>query len=195
MNVVALERSVSDLGKKAALSRARLFELIKKNSYRYSPTQEFSLSSGEKSNFYFNMKMTMLVPEGINLIADVLEHRLAAHGTKYVAGLELGAVPLIMAACMRDHSALIVRKAKKEHGTKELVEGPKPPKDTEVILLDDVTTKGGSVLAAVREVRSIGCKVKTVITLVDRQSGAREKLASESVTLEPIFTLADFHNA
>jgi orotate phosphoribosyltransferase len=193
MNVVPLERGNSEQKKLADTARASLLQKIVDKSYRYSPTAEFKLASGATSNFYFDMKMTMLDPEGISLIADVLADRLSKHGAKYVAGLELGAVPLIMAACMKGYHALIVRKDKKGHGTKKLVEGPMPGAGEEVILLDDVTTKGDSVLTAVKEVRAAGCVVKTVITLVDRQDEARQKLLANGVTLEPIFTLGDFH--
>ena len=175
-------------------AREKLFKLIKEKSYRYSPTAEFNLSSGGKSNFYFDMKMTMLDPVGIDLIADLLVEKLAKQNGKYVAGLELGAVPLIMAACLRGYHALIVRKEQKGHGTKRLLEGPLDP-TAEVVLLDDVTTKGDSVLAAIKEVRKAGCTVTTVITLVDRQDEARQKLKDVGVTLDPIFTLNDFHPA
>ena len=190
MSVVPLERG-NPQGPDAA--RDSLLQIIVAKSYRYSPTAEFKLASGGTSNFYFDMKMTMLDPKGIALIAEVLADKLSKHSARYVAGLELGAVPLIMAACMKGYHALIVRKDKKGHGTKKLVEGPPAPAGAEVILLDDVTTKGESVLAAALEVRAAGCTVKTVITLVDRQDEARQKLAADGLALEPIFTLNDFH--
>lgn len=195
MNVVALESGNPDLKKRADEARDKLFHIIKTKSYDYSPTPKFKLASGEPSNFYFDMKMTMLDPDGIALIGDVLKRKLSEHSAEYVAGLELGAVPLIIAACMKGYRGLIVRKDKKEHGTKKLVEGPLPPEGTEVILLDDVTTKGGSVLTAVMEVRKAKCKVNTVITLVDREDEARQTLMARGVTLEPIFTLSDFRRA
>ena len=195
MKVVPLDRGNSDPEKDAAAARARLFQIITARSYRYSPTAEFKLVSGGTSNFYFDMKMTMLDPQGISLIGEVLKAKLSEHSAEYVAGLELGAVPLIIAACMKGYRGLIVRKDKKGHGTKKLVEGPLPAPGTEVILFDDVTTKGDSVLAAVREVRKARCFVKTVVTLVDRQDMARQKLAADGVNLEPIFTLDDFHKA
>ena len=194
MNLIAKDRATDTLSE-TENSRASLLAIIKKESYRYSPTAEFTLSSGVKSNFYFDMKMTMLDPSGAHLIADVLAETLSHHKTRYVAGLELGAVPLIVAACMRGCHGLIVRKDKKGHGTKKLVEGPLPPKGTEVIVLDDVTTKGDSVLTAVHELRAAGCKVRTVVTLVDREDEARDRLAAEEITLVPVFTLADFHTA
>jgi len=193
MNVVAIERGTAVLKNDTEAARESLLQIITEKSYRYSPTADFKLSSGDTSNFYFDMKMTMLDPSGIVLIADILDEMLSQRGVKYVAGLELGAVPLVMAACMRGHYALIVRKDKKGHGAKKLLEGPMPPAGVEVILVDDVTTKGGSVLTAVKEVRAAGCEVKTVITLVDRQDEARKKLSDNGIALEAIFTLDDFY--
>jgi orotate phosphoribosyltransferase len=195
MNIVSLGRGNQDLKKRADEGRDKLFQIIKAKSYDYSPKPIYKLASGEMSNYYFDMKMTMLDPDGISLIGDVLKERLSRHNAGYVAGLELGAVPLIIAACMHGYRGLIVRKDKKEHGTKKLVEGPLPPGNTEVILLDDVTTKGGSVLTAVMEVRKAKCVVNTVITLVDREDEARQTLVAKGVTLEPIFTLTDFRTA
>ena len=195
MNLMTKERATTNASDKHERARASLLAVIKEKSYRYSPTAEFTLASGAKSKFYFDMKMTMLHPDGARLIADVLSEKLSHHKTRYVAGLELGAVPLIVAACMRGCHGLIVRKDKKGHGTRKLVEGSLPSEGTEVIVLDDVTTKGDSVLTAVSEVRAAGCLVKTVLTLVDREDEAQEKLRSAGITLEPIFTLADFHTA
>ena len=175
------------------MTKRNLLQIITEKSYRYSPTADFKLASGASSKFYFDMKMTMLDPDGIVLIAEILDEMLSQRGVKYVAGLEMGAIPLVMAACMRGHHALIVRKDKKGHGAKKLLEGPTPPVGTEVILVEDVTTTGGSVLAAVDEVRASGYKVKTVITLVDRQAGAREKLLANGIELEAIFTLDEFN--
>lgn len=192
MNVVAIDHGTSKIENGGDSVRERLLQIITEKSYRYSPTADFKLASGASSKFYFDMKMTMLDPDGIVLIAEILDEMLSQRGVKYVAGLEMGAIPLVMAACMRGHHALIVRKDKKGHGAKKLLEGPTPPAGTEVILVDDVTTKGGSVLTAVNEVRAAGCEVKTVITLVDRQDEAREKLLDNEIELEAIFTLDDF---
>ena len=172
-------------------TRANLLDLIKTRAYHFWE-EGFVLSSGETSKYYFDMKQVTLNPKGIALIASMLDDRLKLHEVQFVAGLELGAVPLVMAACMRGYNALIVRKQPKEHGTENLIEGRIPWAGQEVIVLEDVTTTGESALKAVAAIRSIGCTVRTAITLVDRLQGATTRLAANGITLEAIFTMDDF---
>jgi orotate phosphoribosyltransferase len=81
----------------------------------------------------------------------------------------------------------VVRKEKKGHGTDQVIDGNFQP-NTAVVLFEDVTTKGGSVMQAVRAVRAQGGTVKTIITLVDRLEGAAENLEREGITLQAIYT-------
>ncbi len=90
----------------------------------------------------------------------------------------------------RPINGFVVRKERKDHGTTKRIEGNFRPQST-VVLFDDVTTKGGSVMQAVRAVREQGATVKTVITLVDRLEGAAENLRREGIDLVPIFTTRD----
>ena len=138
------------------------------------------------------MKPTTFDPEGISLIADIIYGRLLKEKVDAIGGLELGAVPIISAVSQRSWperpiNGFIVRKEKKGHGTDKKIDGNFLP-NSDVILFDDVTTKGGSVLQAVRAVRERGAIVKKVITVVDRLEGARHNLANEGVELVPILT-------
>jgi orotate phosphoribosyltransferase len=104
-------------------------------------------------------------------------------------------VPIISSVCARswpDHpiDGFIVRKEKKGHGTDKKIDGNFKP-NSNVILLDDVTTKGGSVMQAVEAVRTQGAKVVKIITIVDRLEGAAERLRKEGIELIPIFTTRD----
>jgi orotate phosphoribosyltransferase len=154
------------------------------------------LASGRTSDIYFDMKMPMFDAETIDLIALALLDRLREEEAEYIGGLEMGAVPLVAAVVCRSWperpvKGFFVRKAVKEHGTQKKIEGHFDPQGT-IVLLDDVTTTGGSVLEAVRAVRDRGATVQTVLTIVDRQEGAAETLAGEGLRLRPLFTRADF---
>lgn len=178
-----------------ARERGRLLEIIKKESL-LTEGGPFKLASGALSNYYLDMKPTAFDPEGAALIAEIVYNMLLdENGVDSIGGLELGAVPIISGVCQRswpDHPmrGFVVRKEKKGHGTDKKIDGNFKNGDT-VVLFDDVTTKGGSVMEAVHAVRARGAVVKKIITIVDRLEGARANLAKEGIDLVAIFTTED----
>src|ERR1700747_1740231 len=108
-------------------SRARLYEIIRRRSFGRG---EITLASGRKSDFYFNLKPTMLDPEGAALLAELTYEALKDDNLDYVGGLEMGAVPLAGAIAqlswLKNHpiAAVFVRKKPKEHGARLATEGP-----------------------------------------------------------------------
>lgn len=179
-----------DAGKARLLSRLRNLAMIN--------GQEMQLASGRTSDIYFDMKMPMFDPETINLIADEVLRRVRDERAQLIGGLELGAVPIIAAVVCKSYPehpvyGFFVRKTVKEHGTRKKIEGHFN-KGQRIVLLDDVTTTGGSVLEAVREVRIMGGYVNTVLTIVDREEGARENLEREGIALSALFTKVDFRS-
>ena len=120
--------------------------------------------------------------------------------TDYVAGLTLGADPLVsgVAVCsaldQRLVDALIVRKEPKGHGTAAWIEGPEFPEGTKVTVLEDVITTGGSAIKAVKQLRDGGYEVKRVVSIVDRQENGEADTAMKLAGLELIslYTLKDF---
>lgn len=182
-------------------ARARLIEIVKERSYQVGP--EMKLASGRTSTHYFNMKPTMLDPEGAHLIAMLVIEQLAADKVKadLIGGLELGAVPIASAVCAVSHiaghplRAFLVRKQAKDHGTKSLVEGlgrGETLAGKRVVIVEDVTTTGGSSIKAAEAVRAEGAEVLRVITIVDRQEGADAAFKSAALEFHPLLTMADF---
>ena len=175
--------------------RERLLEIIKANSLLTG--SQFTLASGQRSNFFFDMKKTMFLPEGASLAADLIFELMAADtDVEAVGGLEIGAIPIAVAVAARSWptrpiNAFFVRKAAKDHGAINLIDGQFRP-GSKVILFEDVTTTGGSVMKAVRAVRDQGCAVRKIITIVDRDEGATANLAKEGLQLVPVFTMEDF---
>jgi orotate phosphoribosyltransferase len=190
---------VSGARPRTGADRARLVAIVKDRSFQNGP--EMKLASGRTSTFYFNMKPTMLHPEGAHLIGSLVLDTLGGEPADYVGGLEMGAVPIATAACTVSHSrgvplpAFFVRKQAKEHGTQSLIEGL-PRGETlsgkRVVLVEDVTTTGGSALKAAQAVKNAGGAIKCVITVVDRQEGAAEAFNAAGLTFRPILTLDDF---
>jgi orotate phosphoribosyltransferase len=181
----------------AALSKdkERLLSIIKERSF-LTKGGPFKLASGAMSDYYLDMKPTTFSPEGLKLIAEIAFGMLRDEANlDSIGGLELGALPIISAVSMRSQAdrpvdGFIVRKEKKGHGTDKKIDGNFRP-NTSVVLFEDVTTRGGSVMQAVNAVRAQGATVSKVITIVDRLEGAAESLKKEGIKLVPIFTIND----
>jgi len=182
-----------------AAARTRLRRIIAEKSF--SEGGEIRLASGRTSSFYFNMKPTMMDPEGAVLIAALIVDALKDEPVDYIGGLEMGAVPIVSVvapasfAAGRPIPAFFVRKKTKEHGTRRRIEGLAPGASLDgrdVVIVEDVTTTGGSALEAVRLVREAGGRVRTVLTLVDRGEGAAEALAAEGLALNALFHAEEF---
>ncbi|MBV1703694.1 MAG: orotate phosphoribosyltransferase [Hyphomicrobiales bacterium] len=160
-----------------------------------------TLASGKRSDFYFDMKPSMLDPRGALLIAQAIHAEARALGASHVGGLEMGAVPITGAVCLysatTDHpvEGFFVRKKPKEHGARKLVEGLKKG-DTlagrRVIVVEDVTTTGGSALVALEAVKMDGAVIAGVVTIVDRQDGAEEAFAAAGVPFRSLFKASAF---
>jgi orotate phosphoribosyltransferase len=177
--------------------RQRLLSIIKAESLLTG--SEFTLASGQRSGFFFDMKKTMFHPEGAALVGDIIFEMIADDvDVSYVGGLEIGAIPMAVSVSLkswpvRPIHAFFVRKAPKDHGAINLIDGQFRP-GQKVILFEDVTTTGGSVMKAVRAVRDQGCTVKKIITIVDRGEGAGKNLEKENLELVSIFTMDDFRD-
>ena len=179
--------------------RETLFDIISRRSLRTG--REFTLASGRKSTVYFNLKPAMLAPDGARLIGAALAEKAVALGADYVGGLEMGAVPLVSAAAAmsavagRPVGAVFVRKAVKEHGTRSLIEGLAEGDTLEgkhVLVVEDVTTTGGSSLKAVAALREAGARVEHVLTVVDREEGATEAFSAEGIALHALYKKSEF---
>ncbi len=172
----------------------RLREIIRTRSLLTAG--EFRLASGRTSGFFFDMKKTMFDPEGASLIADAILAAIADEPVDAVGGLEMGAVPIVAAVCVkswpqRPLHGFFVRKETKDHGTRQRIDGSLPA-GARVIVFEDVTTTGGSALQAVNVVREQGCRTSRVITVVDRLEGARQNLRDHGLDLVSLFTRDDF---
>jgi orotate phosphoribosyltransferase len=142
----------------------------------------------------------MMDPRGARLCADAFLARVPP-GTDYVGGIEMGAVPVTAAmAAISDVQGkpvrtFFVRKAVKDHGTRQLVEGLTDGESLQgkkVLVTEDVVTTAGSVLQAVEAVRAAGGVVTDALVIVDRQEGGAENLAQHGVTLHSVFVGDDF---
>ncbi|HXQ94724.1 MAG TPA: orotate phosphoribosyltransferase [Thermoplasmata archaeon] len=153
----------------------------------------FTLTSGQTSDVYVDVKRATTDPERLARIAEQLARHVG--DAERFAGMELGAVPLVVAlALVARRPYAIVRKAARTHGTGRRVEGDVPA-GAKVLVVEDVTTTGGSVVETVGLLRDAGATVERVVCVVDREQGARERLAAIGVRLEPLVTLAELRGS
>jgi orotate phosphoribosyltransferase len=174
--------------------RDRLRQIIEEKSLLTG--QSFTLASGKASNFFVNLKQTMLDPEGSNLLAELILDVLEKHDIRNFGGLEMGAVPLVAAVCTKSFpqypvNTFFVRKKVKDHGAAKLIDGHLD-EGAEVLIVDDVVTTGQSAMQAVEAARSRGCRVSKILAIVDRQEGGRENLKNQGIELISLFTRTDF---
>jgi orotate phosphoribosyltransferase len=180
----------------------RLRAIIRQKSYRSG--QAIRLTSGKTSTFYINLKPTMMDPEGAALLAKLVLAEARAVGAELVGGLEMGAVPIVSAVAAESYrsangggriAGFFVRKKPKEHGVQALIEGLDDSQSLDgrrVMIVEDVTTTGGSILQAVEAARAAGAEIAGILTVVDRNEGAREAVAEHGLELTSLFTAADF---
>lgn len=175
-------------------NRARLAELVNELAVVRG---KVTLASGLESNFYVDMRRATLHHEAAPLIGHVMLDLLEENGFSVdevdaVGGLTMGADPvataMLHAAAARglDLDAFVVRKAAKDHGMKRQIEGPSV-EGKRVVVLEDTSTTGGSPIQAVDALRAAGAQVLAVAVIVDRNTGARERI--EAADLPYLYAL------
>ena len=170
-----------------------LLKLLKEKAYKRG---EYTLSSGVKSEHYVNCKPVTLSCEGNALLSHLLIEKVEDNAVA-VAGLTLGADPLVCGIAQKAYynnhkplDALIIRKNVKGYGTKDRIEGPKPPKGSVVTVLEDVTTTGSSAISAVKVLRDAGYVVNRVVAIVDRME-CHSTWVENDLEFVSLFTLED----
>jgi len=153
-------------------------------------TGEFLLRSGAVSHEYFDKYRFEADPDLLRALAMALRP-LVPEDTEVIAGLELGGVPLaVMLSQITGIPTAFVRKQAKPYGTLRLAEGTEVD-GQRVLVIEDVVTSGGQVVASVADLRAAGAEVDYALCVIDRQAGGPEALADVGVALRPLFTMAE----
>lgn len=157
---------------------------------------DFLLSSGQRASYYINGKQVTLHPWGGLAVGRILQPLIPAE-TQAVAGLTLGADPIVTAASVvaayegRSLTALIIRKEAKGHGTQAYIEGPTLPPGAAITVLEDVVTTGQSAMKAVARLQEAGYTVNGVIALVDREQGGAELYQQAGLPFQSVFSIRE----
>ena len=158
--------------------------LLEKGAIKFG---DFVLTSGKRSRYYVDIKDAATDPDVLGLISELFT---GAIGKKKIAGVELGAVPLLVATAIRKGLPYIIIRKERKHGTGKLTIG-EVEKGEEIEILEDVVTTGGSIMKAVNYLRECGAIVKKAYCVVDREEGGRELLESNNVQLVPLIRISE----
>ena len=175
--------------------RRELIDLLQARALR---TGQFTLASGKSSHYYVDGRQVTLSAAGASLIGRAVVAQLDDLGpVAAIGGLTMGADPIVGATLAEagrgfrpDLLGFLVRKAAKTHGTGQLVEGPVQA-GMPVVIVEDVTTTGGSALQAVDAVETMGCRVVCVLTLLDRLEGAAAAFERRGLDFRSLVTIRD----
>lgn len=171
-------------------SKEYLISILKDNNV--FKTGDFVLSSGKKSNYYIDMKKAITEPNILKTIAELIDQAIINEKIDKVAGPALGAVPIATALSLKSEIPLLmIRKEKKGYGTSKLIEGELNEGDN-VVVVEDVTTTGGSLLKAIKAIQENGGIVKKAFVVVDREEGAISSLKDEGILIEPLISVNEF---
>lgn len=156
----------------------------------------FTLASGQKSNYYINSKKAILNSEALWLTTEILYEMTKYLNIDAVGGLEVGAIPLVASLSQRFYKhkpveGFFIRKQSKNHGSQDLIEGLLQP-NMRVAVLDDVLTTGQSALQAINQIKKAGAEPVITISIVDRNQGAKELL--KDYNYQSIFHIKELLN-
>lgn len=175
-------------------ARRELHGLLAERAFRFG---DFVLSSGRRSDIYFNGKQVTLEGRGLYLVSQLILARCRELGVDAIGGLTLGADPIASGVAALSGAdaplrAFIVRKEAKGHGTGALIEGPPLRAGDRVMLVDDVITTGGSLLKAVDALVDTGVVVVEALAVVDREEGGRNNIEARGIPVHALFTRSEF---
>lgn len=174
------------------VSKEYLIDILKEN--KVFKEGHFVLSSGKESTYYIDMKKAITNPNILKTIATLINSSIENECIDKIAGPALGAVPIATALSLKSEIPLLmIRKEKKAYGTSKLIEGELKPGDN-VVIVEDVSTTGGSLLKAIKTIEDNGGKIIRAFVVVDREEGAIETFEKRGISLEPLISVSEFFN-
>src|SRR6185437_4445597 len=169
--------------------RQELLRLLATKSFRLG---DFKLSSGGRSDYYIDCRTTTLDARGAQLTGQVFLEEIRSRGwnPEAIGGLTMGADPLAVSVAVvsGDINAFLVRKAEKQHGTGQRIEGFRE-KGTRVVIVDDVCTTGSSTIQAIEAAREFGFEIVGVMCLVERQEAKGRPAVEQAASPAPFVSV------
>ena len=177
--------------------KKELLVLLKKKAFL---KKKVKLSSGRISNFYIDVRKVSLSPKGVYLISHLIFNLLRGRKATAIGGPTLGADPIVSGVCYLAYKnkkklkGFLIRKSPKKHGRQKLIEGQVLVSGDKAVVVDDVATSGSSLIKAIEVLHKEKIKVVAVVSVVDREEGAREALEGYKCPFISLFTKSDFLN-
>jgi orotate phosphoribosyltransferase len=169
------------------MDKKEIIEILKKcQAIKFG---NFILTSGAISNYYIDIKKASTNP----IILEKITKKIVKYTKNYdlIAGMELGAVPLIVALSLETKIPfVIIRKTKRNHGTSKQIEGNEV-KNKSVLIIEDVTTSGNSVIESIKILKKQNAILDKVIVIVDRESGAKKKINDLGLKLISLLSVSE----
>jgi orotate phosphoribosyltransferase len=175
-------------------ARRELHALLAERAFTFG---DFVLSSGRRSDFYFNGKRVTLEGRGLYLVSLLILQRCRELRIDAIGGLTLGADPIAsgvaaLSGADRPLRAFIVRKEAKGHGTDAVIEGPALHQGDRILLVDDVITTGASLLKAADALAGEPVEIIEALAVVDREEGGRAAIESRGLRVHSLFVRSEF---
>lgn len=173
--------------------REQIVEIVREHGLRRLP-EPVKLASGDSSSYFVDCKRALARGSRLELAGKALVELADSMGVTFdsVGGLTMGADDLAHAVAMlTDTEWFSVRKQEKDRGTRQRIEGAVLEAGRQVLLVDDVVTRGGSIFDALEAIRGTGATVVAAVTLVDRGPFGEKKFAEEGI---PYAALVTFEN-
>jgi orotate phosphoribosyltransferase len=174
--------------------RQELLRLLATKSFRLG---DFKLSSGGRSDYYIDCRTTTLDARGAQLTGQVFLEEIQRRGwnAEAIGGLTMGADPIVVAVAVTSGTlhGFLVRKAEKQHGTAQRIEGFRG-KGARVVIVDDVCTTGASTIQAIEAAREFGFEIVGVMCLVEREEAHGRADVEKTAAPAPfvaVFTASD----
>src|ERR1700740_1124630 len=175
-------------------ARQRLLTTLAHKSFRLG---EFKLSSGGTSDYYIDCRTTTLDAKGSRLTGEVFLEEIRNRGWKAqaIGGLTMGADPIVVAVSVvsGELNGFLVRKAEKQHGTGQRIEGFRE-KNARVVIVDDVCTTGGSTIQAIEAARDFGFVVVGAMCLVEREEAGGRPSVEKGAAPAPFVSVSREHD-
>lgn len=169
--------------------RSQLLQVLAEKSFRLG---QFKLSSGGTSDYYIDCRVTTLDAQGARLTGEVFWQEIQARGwhPQAIGGLTMGADPVVSAVAVVSGQVhgFLVRKAEKQHGTGQRIEGFRQ-KGARVVIVDDVCTTGASTIQAIQAAREFGFEIVGVMCLVEREEAGGRANVEQAAAPAPFVAL------
>lgn len=184
----------------------RSAEAFQKNGWDSGPAPRFakfwSVKAGEvvvsRDQFLWDLRETLLRDEALACCCVLLHRRARPYPVRWIGGMETAAIPIVAGILMVNQvlggpplNGFYIRKARKADGLCRLLEGPRPPREERVLLVDDILNKGVSKKKLVAYCANNGLIPSALLVVVNAQRQGGARLFAPVCPVESLYTRQD----